>query len=291
MKNVKTLGDLVGTHNLAAREWDLTDGSHIFGPLSEAPETAPILTALWEVLPDQKVMVTSGIGADSTYEVHAPFLDGGFFASSQDSTPEDVLRDWEVEPGTAKAEELIAEYLAGLHTFAVIRGPKALLLIALGLGLDVPQAFYEHHGLEGMTSEGLLEDLRLDRAYRATTYAATVGDHTVRIRIDSLNPKADEALDLAEGETWAVLTAWNPASQQRPKEENDAAQERLRAALRQEGVRFFEGMSEPDDGHPGEASLLAVLPQERAAELGRAFGQNAIVVGGGRWRKAELVWL
>lgn len=291
MKNVKTLGDLVGAHNLTEREWDLLDGGNIFGPLSDAPETAHILAALRELLPDLRVLATSGIGADSTYEVDAPFLDGGFFASSQDSTPEDVLREWEVEPGTAAADELIAEYLAGLHTYATIRGPKALLLIALELGLEIPQAFTTHHGLEGVTYEGLLEELRLDRAYRATTYAATVGDQAVRIRIDSFTPQADEALGLAEGEAWAVLTAWNPASEERPREENDAAQERLRAILRQEGVRFFEGMSEPDDGHPGEASLLAVMTRERAMELGREFGQNAIVVGGGRWRKAELVWL
>lgn len=133
-------------------------------------------------------------------------------------------------------------------------------------------------------------DRALERAYRATTYAAEVRGRRVAIRVGEESPDAAEALDLRAGETWAYLTAWNPDSRERSREENDAAQERLRQALRGRGIRFFEAMSEPDDGRPGEGSLLAVVSVAEAIELGRAFGQKAIVVGG-PGQRARLEWM
>lgn len=126
--------------------------------------------------------------------------------------------------------------------------------------------------------------------YRATTYVAQDGEETIEIRIGSRHPRLDALLRARGVESWAYLTAHNPRSIALSPEANEAAQARLEIELRARGVDFLRGASRPDDESAPEASVLAFLPREEAEELGRAFGQNAIVAGhvGGA---AELVWL
>lgn len=129
-----------------------------------------------------------------------------------------------------------------------------------------------------------------ETAYRATTYVAWQGDEAIEIRIGARTPALDSLLRSRGADGWAYLTAYNPRSIPLSPEANEAAQERLELELRARGVEFFRGASRPDDGSAPEASVLAFLPCEEAAELGRAFGQNAIVVGR-VGEPAELLWL
>jgi len=127
----------------------------------------------------------------------------------------------------------------------------------------------------------------LARAYRATTYAAAI---PLRLRLGEPNPLVDALLDDLGASRYAFLTAWNPGAKPRSEAENREAQQRLMDAL--EGRPVFVGAGEADDGSwPPEPSLLVVgLACDEAVELGRRFGQVAIVVGekGGA---PQLVWL
>lgn len=80
---------------------------------------------------------------------------------------------------------------------------------------------------------------------------------------------------------WAFITAWNPGSRQLALEENEARQAELVGIIRERGWRHFEGSGIPARGDwQAEASVLVLgISQGEAADLGRRFGQNAIVTG------------
>lgn len=80
----------------------------------------------------------------------------------------------------------------------------------------------------------------------------------------------------------AYLTAWNPRSEPRSREENEAAQARLEAEVTAAGYPFLRGVGvDPSGEWPGEPSVLVLgISGDEAQRLGRAYGQNAIVVAG-----------
>jgi hypothetical protein len=132
------------------------------------------------------------------------------------------------------------------------------------------------------------ERARLSPAYCATTFVAELPTGPVRIRVGAEHPGLKELC--SGGQEWAYITAENPHSAVTPSEENLQRQAALKRELDARGVRFFPGVSEPDDGSEGEASFLALLSRDVAIDLGRRFQQNAIVAGSHDGR-AELIWL
>ncbi|MDR0736514.1 MAG: DUF3293 domain-containing protein [Zoogloeaceae bacterium] len=125
----------------------------------------------------------------------------------------------------------------------------------------------------------------LRRAYRDTAYRVTLRGGKAR-RDDALvlrvgQPAPELALAFPRLRCWALLTAWNPESTRRGKNDNCRAQSRLRAALRQGGRRFFPGenRADPMPRHrpwPPEASLFVPnLPLAAAVTLARHFRQKA----------------
>ncbi|MBS0374210.1 MAG: DUF3293 domain-containing protein [Proteobacteria bacterium] len=80
----------------------------------------------------------------------------------------------------------------------------------------------------------------------------------------------------------AFLTAANPASRAAAAAVNAAAHRRLLERLAIEGWTTLPGRGiDPGGNWPDEASLLALgLPQTRAIELAREFGQAALLVAG-----------
>jgi hypothetical protein len=93
------------------------------------------------------------------------------------------------------------------------------------------------------------------------------------------------------GDTWAYITACNPASKELTANENNERQAQLRRELEAGGYRIYEGEGiGADPAWTPEPSFLVLgISQEDALALGTRFGQNAIVVGTSA-EQAQLVW-
>ena len=125
----------------------------------------------------------------------------------------------------------------------------------------------------------LLERAKLHAAYRLAIYR--IGSQVER-RIGLVDADADRWL-AAHGvtERWAIVTACNPLGIAASEAANALASEQLQAALRERRIGYLPAAGlDPDGAWPAEASVLLIDPPEGvAAELGRQFGQNAIVTG------------
>jgi hypothetical protein len=132
----------------------------------------------------------------------------------------------------------------------------------------------------------------VDDAFRATIYRVFVPDaKAIDIRIGQRTELLDAILESYSASEWAFITAWNPGSRPLAAEENDARQAALLTTLRERGLGWFDGSGIPEsaDWPPEESVLVLGISQRDAVELGRRFGQLAIVVGK-RDGAAELVY-
>lgn len=135
----------------------------------------------------------------------------------------------------------------------------------------------------------------LAAAYRATLYRADDAEAPggfLQIRIGALHPSVDAWLDRVGVDSWAYLSAENPASRRLPPDENGRRSAALRQVLEQSGMPFLPGLAIADDGAwPPEASfLVGGLDAAAACALAGRWGQNAIVFGG-RGGLSRLIWL
>ncbi|MEZ9526689.1 DUF3293 domain-containing protein [Enterovibrio norvegicus] len=134
--------------------------------------------------------------------------------------------------------------------------------------------------------------LQFEQAYLSTIYRVYSPSFEVDIRIKQHN-KALVTLCEDNGiDTWAVITGFNPHSQEADDEFNLDANQTLGRELTRLGFKHLSAEGVPaDDSWQPEASFFVFnisLPQ--AASLGRTFRQNAIVVGD-QSGFSELVWL
>ena len=129
--------------------------------------------------------------------------------------------------------------------------------------------------------------LPLIDAYKGTTYRANADNGLVELRIgirsrELLNLYERQGLDSNIARSSALITAWNPYSEERNASENAAANAALEAELRAYGLPYFHGEGQGTDPQwAPEASFLAFgLTQQAAIDLGRRYNQNAIVFAG-----------
>jgi hypothetical protein len=124
-----------------------------------------------------------------------------------------------------------------------------------------------------------MTEAQLFEAYRNTTFCADTPIGQVRIRISQKHPQLDVLLDKSGTSSWAYITAWNPRSADTPLPENQANQAALLHDLDGYPVFCGEGIGENSDWPPEPSVLVLGLPEADALDLGRNYGQNAIVVG------------
>lgn len=137
----------------------------------------------------------------------------------------------------------------------------------------------------GNDGEGAPERVTLEADYRAATYR--VGK--LALVVGEPAPGLDLLLEARGLSEWALLTAWNPKSVERPEEENRLAQGRLVGKL--DGYQILAGRSEAPDGSWGEPQVLVLgIPRWEALELAREAGQAAMLAGTLRG-PVELVWV
>lgn len=131
-----------------------------------------------------------------------------------------------------------------------------------------------------------------DVAYRATTYRLHLDAACFDLRIGLAHPAFRAWLQSRESDKFAIITAYNPASVQLGFAENAERQRRLENELRQLACLAGQGENLADDtGWPVEPSCLALgLSWEEARRLGAAYGQNAVLVGGGD-AIPRLLWI
>ena len=119
------------------------------------------------------------------------------------------------------------------------------------------------------------------RAYRQTSFFADTPRGYLRLRIDERNPELDAVLAAEGAQSWAYVTACNPGSVALSKSENVQRQQMLEQAVREAGFVFFRGEGVGDDGQwsPEPSLLILGITRAQAVDLGRRFGQRAIVYG------------
>ena len=101
------------------------------------------------------------------------------------------------------------------------------------------------------------------------------------MRIGQRSQELETLLEAAGVTTWAYVTACNPGSVLLSKEENTARQSELARIVAERGFAAYPGEGIGDGGAwPAEPSLLIVgITHEDAVDLGRRFGQVAVVYG------------
>ena len=124
-----------------------------------------------------------------------------------------------------------------------------------------------------------------DPEVRAAFLATSYGTADRRFRLSVARQTDVSSPPAGPGECWAILTAWNPGAEQLTLSRNEARQAALQEALI--GERWRAGVN--GEGAWTEPSLIVTgLPLRRAMQLGRDFGQLAVIWGCGQ--RAALVW-
>ena len=119
-------------------------------------------------------------------------------------------------------------------------------------------------------------------AYRATTYRVFFPDVFCDLRLDKVSDVLRHFLESSGAVTFAILTAYNPASLKMHDANNERLQSEIELWLRQANYLVFSGENQADDEvWPIEKSCCVLgLSLADACELGKKYGQNAIVFGG-----------
>ena len=126
------------------------------------------------------------------------------------------------------------------------------------------------------------------RAYEKTRFCVDDGPRRICFMAGSQNRKLEALLARHNARSWAFITAWNPRSDERSREQNDAQQAELRQAVSAYEVLPGEGVGQDPSWTPEESLLILNISRRKAQTLGRRFGQLAIVVGR-RGEKSELL--
>ena len=152
---------------------------------------------------------------------------------------------------------------------------------------------YNRHDCAGMRAvyERACRELKLEAAYRRTTYRVDIDGQSYPIRIGRPHRGLDTAVRAAGATQWACITAFNPQSVALSARENERRDAALTRRLNARGIRWHPSEAVGDDGiWPPESGIFSLgVTRGWAERTGREFDQAAVVWGrvGG---KAELVW-
>jgi Protein of unknown function (DUF3293) len=118
-------------------------------------------------------------------------------------------------------------------------------------------------------------------AYRGTRFCADTDQGRVEIRVGESSPRLEALLGVSGCVTWAYITAYNPGSTRLADDQNQIRHHELEDVVRKLGHPMFPGDGIGADGTwPPERSVLVLgIEREAAIQLGRRFGQLAIVYG------------
>ncbi len=120
---------------------------------------------------------------------------------------------------------------------------------------------------------------KLIRAYREAHYIVLDEGKEIRLQVDTINLELARLMSNKNARTASVLTAYNPHSEVKTKQENEHAQTRLRQMLREKGKAMLEAVGrDANERWEPEPSVLALdLTLKEAEILADEFGQNAFI--------------
>ena len=119
----------------------------------------------------------------------------------------------------------------------------------------------------------------LIQAYLGTAYSAKTDAGRINSKVGVMS-EAMKTLFVGAGvDCAAFITAENPFSEPQTPEDNAERQRRLEAELTARRIAYYPGQGQGEDPNwPAEASFLVLgMGREAASDLGRKYGQNAIV--------------
>jgi len=132
---------------------------------------------------------------------------------------------------------------------------------------------FASHTVHNMVDPKLLE------AYRRTSFIIEAPHCEINLRVGEPSQAVDALLESYDATKCAFITAWNPRSIRLKAPENRQRQSDLVELVRSRGHVFLPGRGIGKDASwPPEESVLVIgVDRDSAMELGRAFGQLAIV--------------
>ena len=121
----------------------------------------------------------------------------------------------------------------------------------------------------------------LEPSFNATAYIIHLGNENIVLRIGEYNPRLDTLLEDCGQHTWAWITAANPGAQQISEKVNAARFRELLTLVSHQKRQYLAADAVPDSpGWPIEPGLFIFgVTLESALEIGRQFGQLAILAG------------
>ena len=119
----------------------------------------------------------------------------------------------------------------------------------------------------------------LIRAYREAHYIVFNEGMEIRLQVSTVNLELERLMSNKNAHTASVLTAYNPYSEVKIKQENELAQMQLRQRLEELGIATLEavGRDAKEQWEPEPSVLALDLTLKEAETLADEYGQNAFI--------------
>lgn len=119
----------------------------------------------------------------------------------------------------------------------------------------------------------------LIRAYLEAHYIVLDEGREIRLHVGTVNLELERLMSNKNVHTASVLTAYNPYSEVKTKQENELAQMQLRQRLEELGIATLEavGRDAMERWEPEPSVLALDLTLKEAETLADEFGQNAFI--------------
>ncbi len=138
----------------------------------------------------------------------------------------------------------------------------------------------------GRSHQGAPADGELARAFERTLYDVNLPGGTVTLLVR--RPPLGNSAPIRDRRL-AIVTAYNPGTSRPSEEANRAANERLRAEIEGRGWAWCPAVGySPERDHEEPSFAVLDVGEAEAIDLGRLFGQAAVLVWDGR--RARLAW-
>ncbi|MAC14088.1 MAG: hypothetical protein CL539_05330 [Alcanivorax sp.] len=116
-------------------------------------------------------------------------------------------------------------------------------------------------------------------AYKSTDFEVQTPEARIVLKADQTNPEFDKFLQGRGIATSVIITAWNPWSEPRSREENEENQCIMEGQLRNAGFILLPsaGVDPTGDWEPEQSCCALGMTEEEGILWGVRFQQNAVI--------------